>query len=51
MTVYFENLIIGLNVLYVLNMYVKFRSNQKLFTIRLKNLFFKHNFLPQKLEF
>ena len=44
MTTYFENLIVGLHVLYVLNMHVKFHSNGTLFTIKSINLFFfMHN--------
>ena len=46
----FKNLMIGLYVLYVLNMHVKFCSNRMLFIIQLKNIIFMHNFLPQKLE-
>ena len=45
----FENLKIRLHVLYVLNTHVKFRSNRMLFT-RSTNLFFIHNFKPQKFE-
>ena len=41
--IYFENLIVGLHVLYVLNMHVKFHSNGTLFTIKSINLFFMHN--------
>jgi len=44
MVTYFENLIIRLHVFYVLNMYVKFRANQMLFTIKSINLFLKYNF-------
>ena len=40
---YFENLTVGLHVYYVLNMHVKFRVNQMLFTIWSINLFFMHN--------
>ena len=46
----FENLIVEFHVLYVLNMYINFHSNKMLFTIRLINLFFIHNFRLQKLE-
>ena len=46
----FENPIVGLHVLYILNMHVKFCLNQMLFTIPLINLFFMHNFLSQKLK-
>ena len=38
--IYFENLIVGLHVLYILNSRVKFRSNQILFTIRSIKFFF-----------
>ena len=41
---YFKILIVKLYVLYVLNMYVKFLSNQMLFTNRSINLFFTNNF-------
>ena len=44
----FENSTVKLHILYALNMHVKFRSNQMLFTIQLINLFFMHNFRPQK---
>ena len=50
LNVNFKNLIVGLHNFYVLNLHVKFRSNQILFTIQLINLFFVHNFLLQKLE-
>ena len=43
MTTYFENLTVGLHVLYVLNIHVKFHSNRILFTIKSINLFFIHN--------
>ena len=46
----FENLIVKFHVLYVLNMHIKFCSNWMLFTIRLINLFFIHNFRSHKLE-
>ena len=39
MTTYFENLTIGLHVLYILNTHVKFRVNWMLFTISSINLF------------
>ena len=45
----FENLTVRLHVLYILNTHVKFRSNRMLFT-RSINLFFIHNFKPQKFE-
>ena len=50
MSIYFENLIIELYVLYILNKYVKFRVNWILFTIRYINLIFVHNFRLQKLK-
>ena len=40
----FENLTVEFHVPYVLNMHIKLRSNWILFTIRLINLFFIHNF-------
>ena len=40
----FENLIVVLHVLYVLNIYVKFHSNRILFTIQSIKLFSMHNF-------
>ena len=40
-----------MHVLYVLNMYVKFRINRILFTIRFINLFFMHNIRLQNFEF
>ena len=42
----FKNLIIRLHNFCILNMHVKFLSNQVLFITRLINLFFIHNFLP-----
>ena len=51
MTAYFENIIIGLNVLYDFNMYVKFLLNLILFTIWSINLFFMHSLKLQKHEF
>ena len=36
----FENLSIGLHVLYILNVHVKFRSNKLLFTIHQYTYFF-----------
>jgi len=50
MTTYFENVTIGLHVLYVFKMYVKFHSNQILFTLRSINLYFMPNLRLQKLE-
>ena len=38
--IYFENLIVGLHILYILNSRVKFRSNKILFTIRSIKFFF-----------
>ena len=46
----FKNLMVGLYVIYVLNMHVKFCSNRMLFIFQSKNIIFMHNFLPQKLE-
>ena len=42
MTIYFENLTIGL---YVLDIYIKFRTNWMIFTIQFINLIFMHNFI------
>ena len=50
MAVYFENLIVGLHVLYVINIHVKFCSNRMLITIQSINVFFMHNFRLQKFE-
>jgi len=50
MTKYFENLTIGFHVLYVLNTHIKFCVNEMLFIIQYRNLFFKHNFILQKLQ-
>ena len=44
MTTYFKNLIVGLHVIYVLIMHVKFLTNRMLFNIWSINLFFKYNF-------
>ena len=44
-TTYFENLTVGLHVLYILNMHVKFHSSWILFTIKFINLFFIHNLI------
>ena len=44
---YFENLIVGLHILYVFNTHI----NWMLFTICFINLFFIHNFKLQKLKF
>ena len=46
----FKNPAVELNVLYVLNIHIKFRSNRILFIIQLMNLFFVYNFLPQKFK-
>ena len=46
----FENLTTEFRVLYVLNMHIKFCSNQMLVTIRSINLFFIHNFISQKFK-
>ena len=50
LNVNFENLIVGMHVLYVLTTYIKFRSNRILFTIWSINLFFMHNFRLQNLK-
>ena len=50
MTTYFENLTIGLHVLYILNTNIIFHTNRMLSTIRSINLFFTHNFKLQKLK-
>ena len=50
MNMNFENLTVVLHILYILNTHVKFHSNLVLFTIRSINLFFMHNFLPQKFK-
>ena len=46
----FENLTVEFHVPYVLNIYIKFRSDRILFTIWSINLFFIYNFRLQKLE-
>ena len=51
MNLYFENSIVGLHVLYVLNMYANFHTIQMLFTIRSIKSYFMHYFKLQKLEF
>ena len=48
---YFENLTIGLHILYVFNMHANFYTNQMLFTIRSINLYFMQYCKLQKLEF
>ena len=50
MVMHFKNLTIGIYILYVLNMNVKFYTNQMLFTFRFTNLLFMHNFMLQKFE-
>ena len=40
----FENLIVKFHVPYFVNVHIKFRLNWMLFTNRLINLFFIHNF-------
>jgi len=50
MNMYFENLIVGLYVLYILNKHVKFCINYMLFNIKSINLFFIHNFRLQKFK-
>ena len=47
MITYFE---IGLHILYVLNIYIKFFVNQILFTIQFINIFVIHNFRIQKFK-
>ena len=44
MNLYFENFIVGLHILYVLNMHAKFYTNQMLFIIRSINSSFIHYF-------
>lgn len=44
----FENLSVRLYILYIFNIYIKFRVNQILFNIQFINLFFTHNFILQK---
>ena len=51
MNFYFENSIIGLHVLYILNMHANFHTNQMLFTIQFINSSFMHYLKLQKLEF
>ena len=51
LNVNFENLTIGWHFLYVYNMYVKFYSNQMLFTIQFINLFFIHDLRHKNLKF
>ena len=48
---YFENLTVGLYILYVFNMHANFYTNQMLFTIRSINLYFMQYCKLQKLEF
>ena len=50
MFIYFVNLFVGMPVLYVHNMHIKFHVNQMIFTIRSINLFLMHNFILQKFE-
>jgi len=49
LTIHFENIIVGLRVLYILNTHVKLYASW-LFTIQSINLFFIYNFNLQKLE-
>ena len=51
MNLYFENSIIKLHVLYILNMHAKFHTNRMLFTIKSLNSSFIHYFKLQKLKF
>ena len=46
---YFENIIVGLHIFYVLHTYAKFCANRMLFTIGSIN-FFMHSFRLQKIE-
>ena len=46
---YFENIIVGLHIFYVLHTYAKFCANRMLFTIWSIN-FFMQNFRLQKIE-
>ena len=48
---YFENLTIGLYILYVFNMHANFYTNQMLFTIRFINSYFMQYCKLQNLEF
>ena len=50
MFIYFESLFVGVLVLYVLNIHIKFHVNQTLFTIQSINLLLMHNFKLQKFE-
>ena len=50
LNVNFENSIVRLYVLYILNVYMKFHLNRILFTIQSMNLFFINNFLSKKIE-
>ena len=50
MNLYFENFIIELHVLYILNMHANFHTNWMLFTIRFINSSFMHYLKLQKLE-
>ena len=51
MNLYFENSIIKLHVLYILNMHAKFHTNRMLFTIKSLNSSSIHYFKLQKLKF
>ena len=51
LSLYFENLNVGLYVLYVLNMHANFHVNQMLFIIQSINSSFMHYFKLQKLKF
>jgi len=50
MAIYFENITVGLYILYIFNTHIKFCANKMLFTIQFINLFFIYNFRLQKLE-
>ena len=47
----FENLTIGLHLIYVLNIHANFDDNWMSFTIQSINSYFMHYFKLQKLEF
>ena len=50
MDTYFENLVVGLHVLYVFSTHVKFLANMILFTTDLYIYLFLYNFRLQKFE-
>ena len=51
MNLSFKNFIVGLDVLYVLNIHANFYTNHMLFTIRSINSFFMHYYKLKKIEF